>query len=503
MSRARPAHASFRVQAASRRRARLAWSRQRGLTVTRTLSEPRSEHTLRPPSMRTWLANHWENFRASLWFLPSVLVAACILLAVVTIRGDEHLVERSSEAIPYLFSGTADAARTMLSTIASSLLTVLSIAFSLTMVALQQASSQFSPRVLRSITSSRANQIVVGVYAGTFIYALLILRTIRGEHSPSPFVPALSVTSAVALALLCIAMLVYFIHHVSLSLQVSEVIKNLHDELIRQCERLFPEPLELDDEPRDDALAASSEQGERSPVRALVGGFVRRIDLGLADLKTEHPTTIWMTTKVGDFVSRGSIIASIVPASESLADRVRAAYILDSERSHVQDPLFDVRQLVDIGLRAMSPGVNDPTTAEYVLCQLGDALAVLASRQIHVRRCRAKPGHVRLYIDGPAWEDFVEAAFSQLRRASRADFDVTRCLLEVLAALAEQTTTHARASAIRAQVEEVRTSLAQQDFAVADRERLYALCEFALAPSWTGAVQDRAQQAKREQSEPC
>jgi uncharacterized membrane protein len=449
--------------------------------------------------MRSWFANQWENVRASLWFLPGVLVVLCIALAAGTIHGDQRLAARDSEAIPFLFSGTADAARTMLSTIASSLLTVLSIAFSLTMVALQQASSQFSPRVLRSVTSSRVNQTVVGVYSGTFIYALLILRTIRGEHSPAPFVPALSVTSAVLLALVCITMLVYFIHHVSLSLQVSEVIKRLHDELIEHFEQRFAKPLVCDDEPAHEQAAETSEQAEHGQVRAREGGFVRRIDLGLADVRAEH-TTVWLTAKVGEFVPRGGLLASIDPADGALGDKVRNAYIFDSERSHAQDPLFDVRQLVDIGLRALSPGVNDPTTAEYVLRQLGDALCLLASRQVPARTYVAKPGRVRVIVAGPGWDTFVEGAFSQLRRACRADFDVTRCLLEVLMSLGEQTVTQDRASAVRLQAEQVLIALPGQGFCPDDREMLRLLCERRLADSSPNALAARA--ASTEKHEP-
>jgi uncharacterized membrane protein len=450
--------------------------------------------------MQSWLANKWENLRASLWFLPSVVVAFCIALAVGTLHGDHLLAARDSEAIPFLFSGTADAARTMLSTIASSLLTVLSIAFSLTMVALQQASSQFSPRVLRSVTSSRVNQTVVGVYSGTFIYALLILRTIRGEHSPAPFVPALSVTTAVLLALVCIAMLVYFIHHVSLSLQVSDVIKRLHDELVERFEQRFPEPSDDDDASFSQQIASESEQAEHSQVRAREGGFVRRIDLGLAHVRAEH-TTVWLTASVGEFVPRGGLLARVAPAADgALSDKIRSAYVFDSERSHAQDPLFDIRQLVDIGLRALSPGVNDPTTAEYVLRQLGDALCLLVSRQIPARTHVERPGHVRLVVPGPDWDTFVEGAFSQLRRACRADFDVTRCLLEVLMGLSEQTLSLHRVPAIRLQVDQVRLALSEQNFSLADRERLSVLCELVLDHASPSALAARA--ALRTKFEP-
>ncbi len=437
--------------------------------------------------MRVWLANKWENLRTSLWFLPSMLVTLCVSLATITLRWDGQLAAQESVAIPYLFSGTADAARTMLSTIASSLLTVLSIAFSLTMVALQQASSQFSPRVLRSITASRVNQTVVGVYAGTFIYALLILRTIRGEHAGAPFVPALSVTSAVLLALVCIAMLVYFIHHVSLSLQVSEIIKDLHDTLIHQIEQQYAGSQSSS----DDGELEARDSRARTRVCAHTGGFVRRIDPSLAELRVEG-ATIWLTASVGGYVPRGGTLAHVAPADKRLIERVRTAYVLGSERSAAQDPLFAVRQLVDIGLRALSPGVNDPTTAEYVLRQLGDALTVLVAKEIPARRADDKAGCVRVIVDSPTWQDYIEEAFSQLRRHSRADFAVTRCLLDVLGAVGESTTTEGRASAVRMQVAEVRLALSAQSFSDADREQLRMRCDSVMKMLAPSAVHARA-----------
>ncbi|HEX5656537.1 MAG TPA: DUF2254 domain-containing protein [Polyangiales bacterium] len=445
--------------------------------------------------MGAWLSNKWENLRSSLWFVPAQIVAACALLAIGTLALDDSLAAERSDAIPYLFSGTADAARTMLSTLASSLLTVLSIAFSLTMIALQQASSQFSPRVLRSITSSRVNQIVVGVYAGTFIYCLLILRTIRGEDAPAPYVPELSVTSSVLLALLCIAMLVYFIHHVSLSLQVSEVIQGLHDQLVEQIDVMFPDP--LGQEPRVPTLLPEHARERATKIRASRGGFVRRVDDALVGVQAED-TIVWLHAKVGEYVPRGGVLASMSPAREQLAARINEAYVFDSERSYAQDPLFAVRQLVDIGLRAMSPGVNDPTTAEYVLHHLGDALAQLVGRQFPSPHRKHESKGLQLIVDGPDWDSFVSAAFAQLRRSARSDFDVTRCLLQVLTELGEHATCEQRAAALRLEVAEVRGALHEASFSELDRTALASRSDAALEALSPARVLARAALDARE-----
>lgn len=168
--------------------------------------------------MRSKLRNLWENVQSSLWFIPTVLVGVAVLVSSLLIEADVALAERDSLLIPWLFSGTADAARTLLSVVAGSLITVISIAISLTIVALVQASAQFTPRVLRQFTASRVNQVVLGTYTATFVYALLVLRTVRNGDEGEAFVPALAVTSAVGLALLCLALLIFFIHHMSQSL---------------------------------------------------------------------------------------------------------------------------------------------------------------------------------------------------------------------------------------------------------------------------------------------
>ena len=160
--------------------------------------------------MRENIQNLWDNVKSSLWFIPSVLVVLALAAFFHLIEVDVILALAASTVIPWLFSGTADAARTMLSVVAGSLITVISIAISLTMVALVQASAQFTPRLLRQFTASRTNQIVLGAYTGTFIYALLVLRTVRSADQDTPFVPALSVTIAVGLSLVCLGLLDLF-----------------------------------------------------------------------------------------------------------------------------------------------------------------------------------------------------------------------------------------------------------------------------------------------------
>lgn len=188
----------------------------------------------------------WERFRESIGFIPAILVVGAIALAFGMVTIDQVYFEEVRREVPWLFGGTADAARGLLSTIAGAMITVVSISFSVTIVALQQASSQYSPRVLRTFTSDKLNQIVLGMYIATFVYALLVLRSVRTEVSDidgSGFVPALSVVVAIILALICLGLLIVFIHRITQSLQVAEIIRRVHGDLVQQIEVLYPEQI--------------------------------------------------------------------------------------------------------------------------------------------------------------------------------------------------------------------------------------------------------------------
>jgi len=310
--------------------------------------------------MRGTLQNLWENVQSSLWFIPSILVALALLLSSVLIEVDVVLARRQSTVIPWLFSGTADAARTMLSVVAGSLITVISIAISLTMIALVQASAQFTPRLLQQFTASRANQLVLGAYTATFIYALLVLRTVRGAEQGDPFVPALSVTVAVGLALVCLGLLIYFIHHMSQSLQVTVIMDQLREELSDQIDSLYPQDVgdaTHDPPPASEVLCQLERTDHPHVVRSEKAGFIRRIDeQTLQNAPFGSATWLWVRPQIGDFAARGSILAVLdCIDSDHLAEHVRSVFVIDRERTSQQDPLFAIRQLADIGDFCLSP----------------------------------------------------------------------------------------------------------------------------------------------------
>ncbi|MCL4302168.1 MAG: DUF2254 domain-containing protein [Anaerolineae bacterium] len=426
------------------------------------------------------LQNVWENVSDSLWFVPTILALLAVFLSSILLEADRILAESKSPLVPFLFSGTADAARALLSVIAGSLITVISIVFSITIIALQQAASQFSPRVLRLFTANRSNQIIIGVYVATFIYSLLVLRSIRSqtESLGSGFVPALGVTVAIFLAVVCFGLLIYFLHHTSQSLQVGVIVDELRRDVIAQIDALYlvgsGEALLTDE------LSQPVEQGKSSCyIHSNQTGFVRKINEDmLLNASFGQAKWCWIRTRVGDFATCGGILAELDVGGEAeqrgkLADHIRAAFVIDTVPSLKQDPMFGIRQLVDIALKALSPGINDPTTAEHVLYHLGDILGRLAMGNFPPKERNAKTGQTRVIFSQSTWADFVEAAFSQIRREAADDVHVTSTLLQVLHGLALRLPPGRRSQAIRHQVLEIRRGAEEQAFSPADKSTLY------------------------------
>ncbi len=426
------------------------------------------------------LLNVWENMRASLWFVPSLFVLLAVLLAQALLWVDTTLNARVSLTSRWLVEGNPDSARAILALLAGSLVTAISIAYSITIIAIQQTSAQFSPRVLRTLTANRGNQVVLGTYMGTFIYALLILRQIRDETDVGrAFVPPLSITVAMTLALLCLALLIYFLHHIAQLLQVSVIIANVHREMVAEFDQFFPTSMSagLADRPSDlasEGLPALA--GDVLYLRATNGGFLRAIDDKLL-VAVSDGRTPWLHVipQVGDYVPHLGVLVEYprdTRLGEEQIEGIRSAFVLDVERTINQDPLFGIRQLADIALKALSPAINDPTTAEYCLSRLGDALGQLCRRPFPSNERVGVAGGTRYIFNQPSWEEFVDTAFSQIRRQAARDVHVTGHLLHVLYKVAICIPPDRRAQALRRQLAEIEYVLEHGDFSPGDAAML-------------------------------
>lgn len=407
------------------------------------------------------LRSKLEEARASLWFMPAILVILSIGLSFWLLWIDRTYTETILQQMPWLFGGTSSSAQQLLGVIAGSVITVISIAFSLTIIAMQQASAQYTPRVLRNFTSDRGNQTVLGVYMATFVYSLLVLRAVReSDNATGEFVPSVAASVAIVLALLCIGLLIYFINHVASSLQASTVIQRVHTDLLDQINSLYPEYVGVP-AARQDRFPSPARKNHA--IHSKQGGFVSRIDENILESLPYHKVEeLIVPVQVGDFVATGQIIASVSSRqkpSDSMTAQINTAIIITNQRSITEDPLFAIRQLVDIALKGLSPGINDVTTSSYCIRFLGDALGILSQRDLP-RSERTIPGvNVRLYLNKPTWDDFVYLSFRQIMQYIGTNRQVLDVLMNTFDRIIDQLPNRARAKPIAILIDEIEENI--------------------------------------------
>ena len=277
----------------------------------------------------------------------------------------------------------------------------------MTLVSLSLASQQFGPRLLRTFMRDRSNQVVLGTFIGTFIYCMLVLRVVP-EAGVGRDVPYLAVTFAVVLALVALAVLIYFIHHVAASIQADTVIMNVNRELHETMQNLYPHS----DEQREEAQNELEDQHLppfQRRVSSAKAGYVRAVDVaGLLDIAVEHNLVIHIVERPGRFVINGEPLADVYehtrrqpPDRQRIDEAIRAAILVGPNRTAEQDIEFSIAQLVEIAVRSLSPSLNDPFTAMACLDRLGEAIAELGRRNMPKSQRHGSDGTDRVFVDRP------------------------------------------------------------------------------------------------------
>jgi uncharacterized membrane protein len=388
--------------------------------------------------MLTRLRLLWTRIRDSLWFLPGLLTLAGAVLAITITQAEERGVFDVEVLRSWVFGGGVDGARGVLEAIAGGLITVTGVVFSVTIVALQLASTQFTPRILRNFTADRGNQLVLGVFIGTFTYTVLVLRTIRSAaDGEEPFVPRVGVTLAVVLVLVAIGFLIFYINHSARSIQVAAILDRVTRRTLGDVHRLFPEQLGHADaaEPVD----PRSEERPSTTVAAEAAGYLQAVDgRSLFRLGRDRRLVIAMEPYIGDFVLGGQPLATVSPLEEvdgEVCRQVRKAFVLGPERTPEQDVEFGIVEISDIAIKALSPGINDPTTAHRCIDRLSEILLEMGTRA-PPRPWRTEEGNVHYLARHPTFERAVGLAFDQIRHFGASNPGIARKLLEVLTRLA-------------------------------------------------------------------
>jgi uncharacterized membrane protein len=392
--------------------------------------------------MKVQIFKYWDRVRSGFWFLPTVMASVAVALAIVSVNISNPITVWLTLNFGWTFNGGAEGASALLGMVAGSMITIAGVVFSMTLVALSLTSSQLGPRLLRSFMRDTTTQVVLGTFIATFLYCLLVLRTIR-RASDFTFVPHLSISLGVLLAVISVGVLIYFIHHVSVSIQANEVVARIGEELIDGIDRLFPEDIGQG-EPK--ISAAPPEPGffevfnqDARPVDADEDGYLQYIDeKSLLALATEEDLVIRLERNPGNYYVAGSPLALILPGdrvTDRLKEQVRSLFVIGNHRTSNQDLEFGVNQLVEIAVRALSPGLNDPFTAITCLDRLGSTLCRLATRDMPSPYRYDDKQQLRIIAHADPFLEITDAAFNQIRQYGRTSIAVTLRLLETIAVI--------------------------------------------------------------------
>ncbi|WP_431203387.1 DUF2254 domain-containing protein [Bradyrhizobium betae] len=377
-----------------------------------------------------------DDLSESFWVLPALIVLAAVLTAFALVRLDR------SDLLPrwllegWLYDGGATGARTLLGAVASSTIGVAGTVFSITIAALSLAAGQMGPRLLRNFTKDRGNQFTLGAFLGTFSYTLIVLRSVRTQDEGA-FIPHLSLTVAIILAFVCVATLVYFVGHMAGRINVDTVIELVSDEVQSAIVRLTTEKPQADPPPNDFWSNGAAVDDSRQ-------GYLLHIDdQGLADWATEHKTSIRMLVRPGHHVFPGAPIAVIVPPVEGAAAAIRNATALGQQRVSSADLEFAVRQLVEVAVRALSPGINDPHTAMSALDRLGAALCQMVPLKLPTGVVM-RDGCPALVVPSIQYDGLLNVMFHMIRQNASANAVVLIRILDVLTAVVSAERDHTR-----------------------------------------------------------
>ena len=355
------------------------------------------------------------------------MTAAGIVLAMVLVAIDRSgivpvwLLDNS-----WVYNGGGTGARTLLGAVASSTIGVAGTVFSITIAALSLAAGQMGPRLLRNFTKDRGNQFTLGAFLGTFSYALMVLRTVRTQDE-GIFVPHLSLTVSILLAFVCVATLVFFVGHMAGRINVDTVIALVSQDVQQAFERIAlkekqpaPPPLSFWKD------AAVILDGRR--------GYLQQLDeTGLAEWAADKGTAVRLLVRPGDFVFPGAPIALMTPRVDGAEEAIRAATALSAQRGSSADIEFAVRQLVEVAVRALSPGINDPHTAVSVLDRFGAALCELAPLHLPTG-VLLQEGRPVVVIPNADYGGLADAMFHMIRQNGTGSTAVLIRMLDVLTA---------------------------------------------------------------------
>ncbi len=375
--------------------------------------------------MLTRLQTIWDDIRSSLWALPVLMIAAATVLAVFATG---VTIDIQGDPVWFLYSGGAKDAPGFLSNLVAAMITLATLAISITMVVLTLAAQQLGPRLTRIFMSDLRTQAMLGVFIATVIYLLLVMRSVYGDT-----VPNLAVTIGSALVILSVIMLLVFVHHLARSIVSDNVIEHVGAEIDGSAKHLLPDP------DSEVPVPKSRPDGEGAALRLRCEGYLQALDhSALVAAACEAQAVVELDVKPGHLMMTGVAIGKVWPpeaCTEELVTAVEQGILVGRERTSVQDIEFSIRQMVEVGARALSPGVNDPYTALVTIDRLSRSLAhIMRRRPARSQWCDADDV-LRLIVNPPRFDGLADASFNMLRQYGEGSAAVLIRLAERLSDL--------------------------------------------------------------------
>jgi uncharacterized membrane protein len=426
-----------------------------------------------------------ETLRTNLWLVPSLEVLLAVLVFAGTSALDRAAYNGDFTLPGWVIKSTAGGAQQILTTMAAAVITVVGVVFSITIVALTLASTQFGPRMLRNFIRDRGTQHTLGAFVATFVYAVLALVAI-GPGAHGEFVPHISVTVALLAVVLDIGVLIYFINHITNSIQLPQVIasiaRDLASAIAAEGSRGDPRTARAAGLSLPEVERQMTEAG--GVVRAAHSGYLQFIHYGtLVRIASNANAVIRLHYRPGHFLVQGDQLATVWPprAADAVTRSLERAHLTGPYRTLAQDLSFAVDQLVEIAIRALSAAVNDTFTALTCIDWLGESLCKIAAEWSPTQIHRDQAGEIRLISAAVSYQRIVERAYEKIRQASRGMPAVMIRQLDALERVMEYTTTAAQRDVLVEQARRIETSSSESVPEAADRADVTRSYEAVLA----------------------
>ncbi|MBP0438662.1 DUF2254 domain-containing protein [Tianweitania sediminis] len=364
------------------------------------------------------------------------MLVLAVILREVAFWADSLIHNDVALSLWWLHSGSGDDARNLVSTLVGALITMASVMFSITMVVLSLAAAQFGSRLVRTYMADFKTQLSLGIFVMTIVYCLLVLRTVY-KDLPAEEVPHVAVTLSLLLGLLCVLTLLLFMHAIARSMVADDVIRRVAAELEQELNRLPP----LKHRPRPRSPAKLAHEGAPRILRSVNEGYVQAVDYGrLCELASDGGMKIRVLVKAGGFMCREGWLAEVSPASAldaEVEEAIQSAVEIGARRTPTQDIEFLIRYLVDVALRALSPGINDPRTATVVIDHLRGSLSHLMRKEIKPTARFDSQHTLRVVGQDTSYHAVFDEAFNQIRQSGAVHPAIVLHLLEAIHRLAE------------------------------------------------------------------